>query len=257
MAELNDKFEFEQDGKTYSLYNLPDGFVIKGDVDISDKGLTKLPDLSKVKVEGDFHCFNNQLTSLQGAPREVGGDFDCENNQLTSLIGAPQEIAGNFHCGDNQLTSLEGAPQKVGYNFRCSDNKLTSLSGGPKEVGEGYYCVKNRLTSLKGAPKKIGENFGCGDNPELTSLVGIPEMPEKDRIYCDDALAKRYDCFKFRDGSIWYKDMVESTAYQNELKIEELRRKKHEDRVKKDTEAKAKRDAGFAAFKKMKSEERE
>ena len=29
MAEINENFEFEQDGKTYSLYYMPDGFVIK------------------------------------------------------------------------------------------------------------------------------------------------------------------------------------------------------------------------------------
>ena len=29
MAKLNEYLEFEQDGKTYSLYYMPDGFVIK------------------------------------------------------------------------------------------------------------------------------------------------------------------------------------------------------------------------------------
>ena len=85
MAELNDKFEFEQDGKTYNLYNLPDGFVIEGDVNLSYKELTELPDLSKVTVKGDFWCNNNQLTSLTGAPQEVGGDFKCSYNKLTTL----------------------------------------------------------------------------------------------------------------------------------------------------------------------------
>ena len=88
--------EFEQDGVKYNLYDLPDGFVIKGDLDLSDKGLTELPDLSKVTVKGDFDCSSNQLTSLQGTPQEVGGYFYCYNNQLTTLEGAPREVCGSF-----------------------------------------------------------------------------------------------------------------------------------------------------------------
>ncbi|MBR1825586.1 MAG: hypothetical protein IJ770_03260 [Alphaproteobacteria bacterium] len=42
--------EFEQDGVKYNLYNMPKGFVIKGDLDLHGKGLTELPDLSEVIV---------------------------------------------------------------------------------------------------------------------------------------------------------------------------------------------------------------
>ena len=39
---------------------------------------------------GDFNCYNNKLTTLEGAPSSVGGDFSCSfNNNLTSLEGAP------------------------------------------------------------------------------------------------------------------------------------------------------------------------
>jgi hypothetical protein len=37
-------------------------------------------------VDSNFCCHNNQLTSLRGAPREVGGDFNCRNNPLPQLI---------------------------------------------------------------------------------------------------------------------------------------------------------------------------
>jgi hypothetical protein len=64
--------------------------LVPGDLDISKKGLTRLPDLSSVSVGGDFSCSNNQLTSLEGAPQSVGEYFSCANNQLTSLEGAPR-----------------------------------------------------------------------------------------------------------------------------------------------------------------------
>ena len=76
------------------------------------------------------------------------GDINCSNQNLTSLEGAPEEVGGSFYCYDNELTSLEGAPRIVGGDFSCSDNKLTSLKGAPEKVGGRFWC-KN--------PKKFTE----------------------------------------------------------------------------------------------------
>ncbi len=282
MAELNDKFEFEQDGKMYNLYNLPDGFVIEGDVHLSEKGLTELPDLSKVTVKGDFSCNDNQLTSLTGAPREVGGDFWCGNNQLTSLEGAPQKVGGGFWCYDNQLTSLTGAPQEVGGDFYCNNNQLNSLTGAPREVGGdfwcfdnqltsltgapqkvagGFSCYKNQLTSLQGAPQEVGGNFNCYENDNLFSLFGLPQMLDDKSIYCDDDLMERYNRPKAEneDGNYYikYKDLIESAKYQSELSVYKILQKKHEERAQNDAARKEKLKAGFEAFMKMQTEERE
>ena len=75
----------------------------------------------------------------------VNGRFDCSNcHSLTSLEGAPEEVGRDFYCdGCTSLTSLKGAPKKVGRDFYCS------------------YC--SLLISLKGAPKKVGGNFICHD----------------------------------------------------------------------------------------------
>ena len=205
MIKLNKKFEFEQDGKTYSLYNLPDGFVIKGDIDLEGKGLTELPDLSKVTVEGYFWCGSNKLTSLKGAPREVGGDFLCDKNQLTSLHGSPREVGGRFMCHTNQLTTLQGASQKIGGNFRCTHNY------------------------------------------NLSSLFGLPNMPEKYGISCDYKLREKYGCPVAEHGTICYKDLIESSLYKSELSAYKIRQKNKED--KKNAQARFK--AGYTAFKKQ------
>ena len=82
------------------------------------------------KITGKFDCSGLNLTSLKGAPTEVGGYFDCHNNRLTSLKGAPQKVGRKFVCSDNQLTSLEGAPRTVGGSFSCRNNpNLHSLDG--------------------------------------------------------------------------------------------------------------------------------
>ena len=68
----------------------------------------------------NFSCFNNNLTSLEGAPSVVKGNFSCFNNNLTSLEGAPSAVKGDFYCSYNNLTSLEGAPSVGAVVSRCS-----------------------------------------------------------------------------------------------------------------------------------------
>ena len=147
--------------------------VIKGSFHCQHNKLTSLEGAPK-EVGGYFDCSYNKLTSLEGAPKKVGRGFDCHFNKLTSLVGAPQEVGGSFFCGNNQLTSLEGAPQEVGKSFDCSGNNLTSLEGAPKKVGSVFDCSNNQLTSLKGSPQKVGVNFNCYGN-KLTSLKGAPK----------------------------------------------------------------------------------
>ena len=107
---------------------------VTGNVRLSDLGLTKIP-INFTEVGGDFYCYNNQLTSLEGCPKYVGGSFYCSHNRLTSLVGSPKEVGESFWCSHNELTSLKGAPEKVGEHFFSINNPLKSLEGGSKEVG--------------------------------------------------------------------------------------------------------------------------
>ena len=92
------------DIKNWSINS--EGLVdVNGDVNLFRSALTKLP-LNFGYVRGDFWCKDNQLTSLQGSPREVGGSFYCVQNYLTSLEGSPISVNGSFHCYNNKLTSL-------------------------------------------------------------------------------------------------------------------------------------------------------
>ena len=85
-----------------------------------------------VDVNGNFSCSSQGLSDLKGVTfGKVSVDFYCYLNNLTSLEGAPREVRGNFWCRDNKLTSLEGAPRKVSGGFACYGNKLTSLNLTP------------------------------------------------------------------------------------------------------------------------------
>ena len=149
----------------------------KGNLDLSDLNLTKLPEILKdIDVGGSFVCSNNKLTSLNNLPKYVGGSFYCDNNKLTSLTGIPAYVSGNFVCSNNFLTELPSILKDIDIElfFSCSNNKLTSLNNSPKSVGGSFYCGNNQLISLKGAPTYVGGNFVCSNN-KLTSLDGVPK----------------------------------------------------------------------------------
>ena len=75
-------------------------------------------DMSGQVYAGDFVCFNNNLTSLEGAPKVVQGDFYCSSNNLTSLEGVPEMVNGEFYCYNNELTSVKCLPWAKKKLFR-------------------------------------------------------------------------------------------------------------------------------------------
>jgi len=133
---------------------------------------TKYGDLTGQTYKGNIDVSDLGLTSLEGAPKSVDGYFDCSNtSNLTSLKGAPKSVSGYFSCSGNpKLTSLKGAPENVGASFYCSHNpKLKSLKGTPKNVFGSFWCSYDvNLISLDGISKNIGSNFYCNGNLKLT-----------------------------------------------------------------------------------------
>ena len=125
------------------LTKLPKKMIIKGNINWSDRDFEKLPDISESIIYGSFCChLCKNLTSLEGAPKEVGGGFYCSDTAIISLEGAPQKVGGNFDCSwCYNLTSLERAPKEVGGSFDCSGcYDLTSLEGAPEKVGGSFDC---------------------------------------------------------------------------------------------------------------------
>jgi hypothetical protein len=121
-----------------------DSVSIFGSVNLMNRNLDELP-IKYRFVEGYFMCSHNNLTSLDGAPEEVGDEFNCSYNNLTNLVGAPKTVGDSFFCNGNQLTNLVGAPKTVGTFFSCTHNNLTSLDGAPEEVGSWFKCSDNTV----------------------------------------------------------------------------------------------------------------
>ena len=56
------------------------------------------PQTGLVDVKGSFNCYQQSLTDFRGVKfGVVDGYFYCYDNQLTSLVGAPQEVGGSFY----------------------------------------------------------------------------------------------------------------------------------------------------------------
>ena len=127
-----------------TLKVLPDGYELDCDVDLSERGLTELPDFSKVVVNGNFNCSDNQLMTLNGAPSKVRGSFYCFCNYLTTLKGAPSEVGASFNCSYNRLISLVGIPKEIGNNFICRNNIGLSIDAKPDKI-----CGKFRAPDIK------------------------------------------------------------------------------------------------------------
>ncbi|MBR5130219.1 MAG: PcfJ domain-containing protein [Alphaproteobacteria bacterium] len=165
----------------YDLKNLPEGLVVKGDMDVSEYTWEELPEcFSKIIVEGSFNCSKSRnLKSLKNAPQSVGGDFICSHcENLSSLEGVPQSVGRNFDCShSDKISSLVGAPQSVGGNFDCSNSlRLTSLKGAPQSIRGHFDCSDCwNLRTLEGAPQSIRGNFDCSNCHWLPSLGGSPQ----------------------------------------------------------------------------------
>ena len=97
---------------------------VKGDVNISFERLKEIPVQFGI-VEGDFYCYNNELTSLEGCPKEVKGSFNCYDNNLINLEDCPEVIHGDFDCGHNNLTSFKFFPKEIkGSYISIYGNKI-------------------------------------------------------------------------------------------------------------------------------------
>jgi len=103
-------------------YTINDDLTIDvdGDVVLYNKQLTSIP-VKFNKVNGYFYCAYNNLTTLEGCPKEVNGYFDCYNNKLTTLEGCPKVVNGNFDCSNNKLSIDDDRSIDIKGKFICNE----------------------------------------------------------------------------------------------------------------------------------------
>lgn len=184
-------------------------------IDISDKDITYLPDLTRFKKLEELICCDNRLTSLPALPENLKL-LDCSNNELTLLPALPENLQ-NLFCYNNKLTYLADLPENLEllYCFNnilislptlseklaeldCSYNKLTSLPTLPEQL-KGLYCSNNKLNSLPMLPKNI-EILFFGNNPIYEIIIQNDDtlLIAKQKINNLNKFRHLYYCLKFK-----------------------------------------------------------
>jgi Leucine-rich repeat (LRR) protein len=167
-------------------------------IDISCKGITSLPDLTRFKNLKHLYCYNNKLTSLPTLPQNLQNLY-CFHNELTSLPSLPPNLQ-TLSCSINKLTSLPPLPQNLEKLF-CSVNKLTSFPTLPQNL-KILYCYHNELISLSTLPQNLKYLY-CYDNPILeivnSKVNGNSLFQIKKNIQILNNFRDLYYCLKFKE----------------------------------------------------------
>jgi hypothetical protein len=97
--------------------------IITGDINIDKDFYHDFQNVKTKKIIGDVSIDINKIP-LWFKDIEIDGDFECYNCNLTSLEGCPQIVNSSFYCSRNYLTSLEYCPKYVGKSFWCRNNNV-------------------------------------------------------------------------------------------------------------------------------------
>ena len=146
------------------------------EINLSSKGLTELPDLSKFVYLEVLNCSNNKLTSISFLPKNLEV-LNCSNNRLT-VLPELNRILEILNCSNNQLTNLP----ELNYileGVNCSNNQLTTL---PKlnDHLQRLDCSNNQLTTLPKLNDHL-ERLDCSRN----KITNLPKLNDNLEIcYC-------------------------------------------------------------------------
>ncbi|MBR4507689.1 MAG: PcfJ domain-containing protein [Alphaproteobacteria bacterium] len=139
----------KQDGVLYDLFDLPKDFIAQSTINLSGMDLHQLPDMSTVKVKGDFWCPTNQLSTIDGAPYSVSGHVKLSYNPITSLRGFPRHVGGKIYLSHTNLTAKSFVPLYI-------ENKLDDIIGlddktiaaWKQQIAQRKHKLQTIITSL-------------------------------------------------------------------------------------------------------------
>ena len=145
-------------------------------INVSGKGLTYLPDLSRFKQLTHLNCSDNQLTGLPPLNNNLKC-LVCDYNQLTELPPLNNKLTHLF-CGDNQLTGLPPLNDNL-QELNCYHNQLTWLPHLNNNL-KYLICNYNQLTELPHLNDNL-RYLDCNYNP----LTWLPPLNNKlQNLYC-------------------------------------------------------------------------
>ena len=81
------------------------------ELDLSNKQLNALPDLSKYTNLEILNCYNNNLTSLDNLPTTLK-KLNCNHNNITNLDNLPPNLK-KLKCSNTKIICLDYLPQNL------------------------------------------------------------------------------------------------------------------------------------------------
>ena len=171
------------------------------EINVSRKGLTYLPDLSRFKQLTHLNCSYNYLRELPPLNNKLTHLY-CSDNHLTWLPHLNNNLT-HLNCSSNQLTGLPPLNDNLTH-LNCSDNQLTGLPPLNDNL-EFLDCYDNQLTELPHLNNKL-RILDCQDN----QLTELPPLNNN---------LKYLNCF---NNNIFNKN-IKSTMYGNTNIIQTLR----------------------------------
>ena len=206
-------------------------------IDVSNKNLTYLPDLSRFKKLKILSCYHNNLVSLPPLPNSLQ-KLHCSHNNLVLLPPLPNSLQ-ELYCYKNQLSLLPPLPNSLEILF-CDDNQLVSIPSLPNSL-EILRCYNNQLVTLPPLPNSLRILY-CNNN-QLTSLPPLPNSLEI--LFCKnnptdefihpynlDVLKKEtITLSKFRDLYYCIKYKTKFRKWLWDIREKKIQEKYHPDRI--------------------------
>jgi Leucine-rich repeat (LRR) protein len=154
------------------------------ELDISNKNLTNLPDLSRFYRLRILCCNINQIRQLPLLPPTLE-EFNCSYNQIEQIHNLPPTLR-ILYCGFNQITKFEHLPHALKIlHFSYNQNeKLPNLPHTLEEI----YCNNNNIKSLDCLPLSIRILY-CNHN----QIEKLPYLPTLEMLNCCDNQIKWFD----------------------------------------------------------------
>jgi Leucine-rich repeat (LRR) protein len=138
------------------------------ELQLDDKKITYLPDLSRFKVLEYLDCSHNKLTVIPELPSTLKR-LECLYNILTVLPELPSTLE-YLDCSHNKMMVLPELPSTLEY-LDCSYNKWTVLPELPSTLKQ-LKCSHNKMTVLPKLPSTL-KTLYCSH----TRLIFLPDLP--------------------------------------------------------------------------------
>jgi len=138
-------------------------------IDVSNRNITYLPDLTRFENLRSLSCFRNKLKFLPTLPENLKY-LSCFNNELSCLPDLPENLE-TLLCDYNEITFLPKLPKKI-YQLHCNNNQLTCLPAFPEKL-KFVCCYNNQLTHLPALHDNL-YSLNCHSN----QIICLPDIPE-------------------------------------------------------------------------------